>query len=152
MKITIKQVIDFVDAMSKMKDGGVYLKGLKNIDLAMNKSKLQPIYDGYVTASETPIKYQKYIREIEDLKLKFSGKNGELTDPQKIYEEFNTLKNKYESAINEYEEWKIAIKEMLNEEKEVDLIMIDKSEFNFSDDKCTTAPEILFGLLPCIKQ
>lgn len=29
MKITIKQVIDFVDAMSKMKDGGVYLKGYK---------------------------------------------------------------------------------------------------------------------------
>lgn len=153
MKITIQQAIDLFNAITNMKSGGVYVKGLKNIDLAMNKSIVQPIVDGYNNAMEIPLKYQEYVKELEELRFKSSDKTGNLNDPQKTYEEFNLLKEKYHEAIVEYEDWKNLTKNLKNEEKEVNLIMIDKSDLCFSDDDvCGSAPEIIFGLLPCIKQ
>lgn len=153
MKITIKQAIDLFNSISNMKSGGVYVKGLKNIDLAMNKSIVQPIFDGYNIAMETPIKYQDYVRKLEELRMKSSGKTGNLVDPQKTYEEFNSLKEEYSDAINEYEDWKNSTKNLKDVEKEVNLIMIEKSDICFTNDEnCGLAPEIIFGLLPCIKQ
>lgn len=40
-KITVRQAIELFSAISKMKDAGISVKGLKNIDLAMNKASVQ---------------------------------------------------------------------------------------------------------------
>jgi NACalpha-BTF3-like transcription factor len=151
MKLTVKQSIDLYNAITNMKSGGIYVKGLKNIDLAMNKKSVEPIFDGYKLASEPPEKYKKYVEEVEDLKLKVSEKDGTINNPEIAYTTMKDLKEKYKDAIKEYDDWKIVMKELINEERDVKIIKIKKTDVHFSDDNNSSSPEIIFGLLPCIE-
>lgn len=151
MKITVKQAVDLFTAISNLKQGGVYFKGLKNIDLAMNKKAVEGIVDGFNIAKEAPEKYKKYVEELEDLKLKVSNKDGSILDPQDASVKFTDLKEKYSGAIKEYNDWKDSMKDVLIEEKDVSLILINKSDINFTDENNSLAPEIVYGLLPIIK-
>ncbi len=151
MKITVKQAVELYNAISNLKQGGVYLKGLKNIDLAMNKKSVECIFEGYKNAMEVPEEYKKYVDEIEKLKLKMADKNGAIKDPQDASEKFQELQDKYSKAIEDYENWKKDTKNLVDEEKDVSLIMINKSDINFTDENNSLTPEIIFGLLPIIK-
>jgi len=151
MKITVKQAVELYNAISNLKQGGVYLKGLKNIDMAMNKKSVEAIFEGYKNAIEVPEEYKKYVDEIEKLKLKISDKSGAIKDPQDASEKFQELQDKYTKAINEYENWKKDTKTLIDEEKDVSLIMINKSDINFTDENNSLTPEIVFGLLPIIQ-
>ena len=61
------------------------------------------------------------------------------------------MQDKYTKAINEYENWKKDTKTLIDEEKDVSLIMINKSDINFTDENNSLTPEIVFGLLPIIQ-
>lgn len=150
-KITVRQAIELFSAISKMKDAGISVKGLKNIDLAMNKASVQPIVDGYKIASETPSQYLKYLEKLEELKLKGSNGSNGFDNPKQIYEDLQELKKQYIDAIQEYEDWKQSMKTILDEEREVTLIMISKEDLKIAEDN-GASPDVLYGLLPCIKE
>lgn len=150
MKLTVKECVEMYNAISKMKDAGITVKGLKNIDLAMNKSKLDPIFEGYKVISEAPIEYSKYVEEIEDLKMKSMDSKGNLLDPKKTATDFSILKEKHKVAIAKYEEWKKILEDTLKEKKDIKLIMLDREDFTFTDGN-SAATDVIYGLLPCIK-
>jgi len=149
MKVKLKKIVEMFNAMSKMREAGISLKGLKNIDMAMNKATIEPIVNGYNIATDTPKDYKKYVEAIEDLKMKSSTKNGTLLDPQQTRDEFIELKNRFSKAIEEYEEFVEMMKVLPEEEKEVKLITFSKEDFKFSEDNAL-AMDVIYGLLPCI--
>jgi hypothetical protein len=148
MKLTIKKAVNMFNAISNMKQGGVSVKGLKNIDLAMNKKSLEPIVDGYTIAMTEPEGYKKFAEQINDLSIKYNNLTGSKSD--KAYVELSKLKKDFAKEITEYEAWKESVKNLPNEEKEITIIMLKKNDFSF-DDNNSLAPEIMYGLLPCIE-
>jgi len=135
--ITIRQAVAGYNAIAKMKDAGISPKGLKNIDMAMNKAAVAPIVEGYQKAIDRPAAIEKYFDELN------IGKSNPNFNLEKC-------KEKYKDAIEEYDRWRDEVKTMADATREVDIIEIEKTDLKLPDDNGLAA-EILFGLLPFIK-
>jgi chorismate mutase len=135
-KVTIRQAIDFCKAFDNLKDSGIVFKGLSLIDLADNNVVLRPL----VTAWE---------KAIEDAKLAAStptiGNNFQI-DSTKFAPAVAELKKKYAAAIFSFTKLQELQVEILDKEREVDIIEIPRDQISI-DEKNNNAAQVLFGLI-----
>ena len=137
MKITIRQAKLFYHSVSIMKECGVSAKATKMLDLAMNKAKVEPM----VLAFE---KMQS------DVNQKASEFNREISTAV-TNEQVSSIRSKYSNVISQFEKDRCELETLLNEEKEIGLIMLKRSDL-IIEEKNGGAAECIFGLLPCLEE
>ena len=134
MKISIRKAIAYYGAVRNMKEAGVSAKGIKMLDLAMNKAKLEPI-----------------VVEFEQLKQSASeiiaGYNREISTA--LQKDVGTINEKYKKELDDFEKANKDLNATMDEEREIELITVKKSDLTIKEDNGGAA-ECLFGLLPCL--
>ena len=135
MKISIRQAQLFYAAVKNMGIAGVSAKGVHMLDFAMNKAKIEPMI----------LAYEKMVQDAQELVAEY---NKKIAATKK--EDVAALQETYAKVIKEFEERQKDITETLNSEKDIDLIMIKKTDLIIKEDN-GAASECLFGLLPCLE-
>jgi len=148
-KVTIRQAIDFCKAFDNLKDSGIVFKGLSLIDLADNNVVLRPLVTAWEKANEVPSKYREFAEAIEDAKLAAStptiGNNFQI-DSTKFAPAVAELKKKYAAPIFSFTKLQELQVEILDKEREVDIIEIPRDQISI-DEKNNNAAQVLFGLI-----
>jgi hypothetical protein len=135
MKITIRKAQQFYGAVKSMREAGVAAKGVKMLDIAMNKATLEPMI----------LEYEKLQQQAAE---GVAAYNREVAIAEKK-EEMVALRIKYAPEIAAFELAQKDLAETLDAEKEVALITIKKTDLTIKEDNGAAA-ECLFGLLPCL--
>jgi hypothetical protein len=136
MKLTVRQAKNFYQSVAKMKDAGVSAKGVKMLDIAMNKATIEPMI----------VAYEKLQTEAQDLVAEYNRKLSLATK-----EDVSALDAQYAEQIAEFRTVSKNINAMLDEEKDLNLVPIKKSDLIFKEDNGGAA-EVIFGLSPCLME
>ena len=144
-EISVLEAVEFYKSVENMKESGVSVKGLKNIDLAMNKKNIEPIVRGYEMACRNqPEQFNEYSMKVKRAQNKFT------TKPELFAAAVEGLEKEYAKAIAENKAWVKEVNAMPDHKQEVDLLMISKDDFHF-EEKNGGAANCIAGLLICVK-
>jgi hypothetical protein len=135
MKITIRKAQQYYSAVKAMKESGVSAKGVKMLDLAMNKATLEPMI----------LEYEKLQQQAAEGVAAYN-KEAAIAETK---DDLVTLRKKYAEEISAFEKAQKDLAETLEAEKEITLITIKTADLTIKEDNGAAA-ECLFGLLPCL--
>jgi len=134
MKISIRKAIAYYGAIQNMKEAGVSAKGIKMIDLAMNKATLEPMVVEFERLKQSSLEIVAgYNREISTALQKDAG----------------AINEKYKKELDDFEKANKDLNATMDAEREIELITVKKFDLTIKEDNGGAA-EVLFGLLPCL--
>jgi len=147
MKVLVHQIVDFCEAYEMIDRAQMSFKGLTLVDMAINHRLVTPEYRKYVKIAEMPIAISKYRQKLNELKLIHQIKikdvfppNGiVIADGEAYVKDARALEAEYKTEIDAYQQNLIAQRDMVDESRELNLLLIDKNSIIFKEDNPNTA-------------
>ena len=155
-KITVRQAIDFCNAFDALKDSGIVFKGLSLIDLADNDVMIRPLMRAWQKANEPSDDYKKYLQKLDQARIesaipiegKVDASKGQFDPPidgQRFAKSLTELRAEFAGAIQTNDSKMAVQRELLDSEKEIDIIEISREQIEL-DPKNNRAAAVLSGL------